>query len=88
MLQCSKYAPQADEDDLLSLKVSINKKLVEENTRRALNWIRSSLRMILETKPWPNKLQTKVLMFEHEKTTEPNKINDLIDVSQNHYEYD
>jgi len=39
--------------------------------------------MSLETKPLSNKLHTKVLMFKCEGITEPHKINDLIDVSQN-----
>lgn len=39
--------------------------------------------MIMETKPFQNKLRTKILTFEYEKIAEPDHTANLIEVSEN-----
>jgi len=59
--------------------MSYHQKIYEENTRRALNLIWFLLRTSLESKPLPNKLHTKVLVFRYERNFEFNitKLNDV-----------
>lgn len=59
--------------------MSFHQKIFEENTRRALNLIWFLLRKSLESKPLPNKLHTRVLVFRYERKFEFNipKLNDV-----------
>lgn len=79
--QFSEYALQKSDNEsrLSNDLLSSYQETFEKNTRKALDWIRTSLQALLESKPLPNKLQTNVLVFKHEKTSEFNRI-DLIDV--------
>lgn len=60
--------------------MSLYQKISNENTQRALKTIYSRLQALLESKPLPNKLHTKVLVVRYRRTFDFDKI-DLNDVS-------
>ncbi|KAF0755952.1 fatty acid synthase-like isoform X1 [Aphis craccivora] len=76
--EISKSTVQTRDNEFQSINMSYHQKIYEENTRRALNLIWFLLRTSLESKPLPNKLHTKVLVFRYERNFEFNitKLND------------
>lgn len=79
-IQLSIHTIQKYDEEFHLLNISVYQKKFEENTQRALNTIRSKLQALLDTKPFSNKIQSKVAIFRYEKTSKFKSTN-LKDVS-------